>query len=174
LREHVSDKDIEAWTKRLETEWTCAQFASGLQVTPKLASAILEKNAETLPSFAKARMILSTALVKRRVVTDLGPLEALLSDLGAESDDWIKVLLACLDKGRIGGGPLELDMASVTSPSIQTSVDSLRTLAEAPPKCLEHGNNWESLYPLSEKAFRRHLPENLEKQTSGAKHFKLL
>ena len=42
----ISAKDIDAWTRRLETEWTCAQFASGLQVTPELASEILKKNGE--------------------------------------------------------------------------------------------------------------------------------
>ena len=49
-RQAITEKDIDAWTKRLETEWTCAQFASGLQVNPELASAILEKNGEVSPN----------------------------------------------------------------------------------------------------------------------------
>ena len=45
-KSEIPAKDIDAWTKRLETEWTCAQFASGLQVTPHLALEILRKNKE--------------------------------------------------------------------------------------------------------------------------------
>ena len=45
-KSEISAKEIDAWTKRLETEGTCAQFASGLQVTPNLALEILRKNKE--------------------------------------------------------------------------------------------------------------------------------
>ena len=55
---------------------------------------------QTLSSFAKARMILSVLLVKRRVVSDVTPLESFLKELNTETDEWIKVLLACSDEKR--------------------------------------------------------------------------
>ena len=128
---------------------------------------------QTLSSFAKARMILSAALVKRRVVTDVAPLEQLLSDLGSEPDEWIRVLLSSLPRERIGGGPLELDPSATAAESIKASVDTLRALAEGPPKCLEHSNNWETLCPLSEKYFRRELPEAIRARAPRVQHFKL-
>ena len=45
-RSQIPTKEIDAWTRRLETDWSCAQFASGLQVNPELALAILRKNRE--------------------------------------------------------------------------------------------------------------------------------
>lgn len=164
----ISPKDIDAWTKRLETEWTCAQFASSLQVTPELASAILQKNGETLSSFAKARMILSVLLVKRRVVSDVTPLESFLKELNTETDEWIKVLLACSDEKRIGGGPLRLDdEGGVPSKSIGAAIDFVRELGKKEPKCTSLSDNWEVLFPLSAKAF-----EKLEDQVKTV-HFKL-
>ena len=45
-------------------------------------------------------MILSVLLVKRRVVLDVTPLESFLKELNKETDEWIKVLLACSDEKR--------------------------------------------------------------------------
>jgi hypothetical protein len=158
-KSEIPAKDIDAWTKRLETEWTCAQFASGLQVTPHLALEILRKNKETLSAVAKARMILAICLVKRRVLTNVEPLEKVLSELAEESDEWIKVLLACLDKERIGGGPLDMDKVlnrkDETSTNLNANIDALRRLAQDPPPCLLLYNNWQVLRPLVEKARRR-------------------
>mmetsp|Transcript_5019 Transcript_5019/g.12116 ORF Transcript_5019/g.12116 Transcript_5019/m.12116 type:complete len:153 (+) Transcript_5019:201-659(+) len=128
----VSLKEVDAWTRRLETDWTCTQFASGLQASPELATAILRKNGETLSSFAKARMVLALALVKRRVVSNVVPLEEALSELSSEAEDWVKVLSACLGKERIGGGPLDFEPENF--PAAQTAVETLRKLGAKPPK----------------------------------------
>ena len=65
-------------------------------------------------------MILSVLLVKRRVVSDVTPLESFLKELNTETDEWIKVLLACSDEKRIGGKnptqKLPAQLAIVVSP----------------------------------------------------------
>eukprot|EP00213_Chloropicon_mariensis_P001959 CAMPEP_0197476916 /NCGR_PEP_ID=MMETSP1309-20131121/11707_1 /TAXON_ID=464262 /ORGANISM="Genus nov. species nov., Strain RCC998" /LENGTH=152 /DNA_ID=CAMNT_0043017539 /DNA_START=179 /DNA_END=633 /DNA_ORIENTATION=+ len=142
-RSQIPTKEIDAWTRRLETDWSCAQFASGLQVNPELALAILRKNRETLSSFAKARMIIAAALVKRRVVSNLAPIEELLSELHSESDEWIRVLSVCLEKERIGGGPLEIKRV-LNNSTIASSVETLRKLGQQPPTnvMFEYGNHF--------------------------------
>ena len=70
------------------------------------------------------------------------------------------MLLACLDKERIGGGPLDVDNVlsrkQESSTNLTANISALKRLAQDPPPCLLLYNNWQVLRPLAEKARRRH------------------
>ena len=48
---------MDAWARRLESEWTCAQFASSLQANPQLALDVYRNKGEVRSHDARARRI---------------------------------------------------------------------------------------------------------------------
>ena len=68
---------------------------------------------------------------------------------------------------------MEVDKALSKSQTGTNALDTLRKIAEEPPKCVEYSNSDQVLCPLAEKAFQKARPDIALDKQRQQKHFTL-